>query len=70
MSWLILPGTILTLLGLAALGYCIVTAYKISKSGAEPDAARTKLQKLVAVNFAGVALSALGLMMVVIGLLI
>ena len=70
MAWLILPGIAVTLAGLAGLIYCVGVALKARKAGLNEEDMRKKLQGLVAWNMGALALSALGLMMVVSGLLL
>lgn len=68
MVWLIWIGVAVTLLGVAGLAFCVVAALNARRSGLDDAQMRAQLQKLVAYNMAGLALSALGLMMVVVGL--
>lgn len=65
---LVVLGIILVLAGLGGLAHCIRTGYAIRREKPGPDAARARLQRLVAVNLASVAGAALGLAMVVVGL--
>ena len=50
--------------------YCVAVALKARKAGLNEEDMRKKLQGLVAWNMGALALSALGLMMVVSGLLL
>lgn len=68
MTVLIIIGAIFVLAGLVGLGHCIRTGYAIRREKPDPEAARARLQRLVAVNLASVAGAALGLAMVVAGL--
>ncbi len=70
MEWMIWPGAGVTLLGLAWLGYCIVAAARARSRKLPPEAMRRRLQQLVAMNMAALGLSAIGLMMVVVGILL
>ncbi|WGI21265.1 hypothetical protein [Amylibacter sp. IMCC11727] len=70
MSWLIYPGAIVTLLGLAGLGYCIKTAMGLRTANLDDDQMTAQLQRLVPINLGSVCVAALGLMMVVIGVLL
>lgn len=70
MEWLIWAGAAVSLLGVAGLAYCIVAAAGARKAGLEEDALRRRLQQLVAWNMGALAVSAIGLMMVVIGILL
>ncbi len=70
MEWLIIVGAIISLFGLIGLLICIVRAMRIRSDGGDPDEMRAKLQPLVALNFGAMALSIIGLMCVVIGVLL
>jgi hypothetical protein len=61
-------GIVLVVAGLAGLAHCIRTGYAIRRDKPDADVARARLQRLVAVNLASVAMAGLGLAMVVIGL--
>jgi len=69
MNWLVIAGIVLTLAGLGCLIYCVLKAVRISRSDADEDTRKAALQRLVAVNAGGVALSAFGLIFVIFGLL-
>ena len=68
MDTLVWIGTFVSCLGLAGLILCIVSAWRIRRSGADESVLRARLQKLVAWNMGALLLSMLGLMMVVAGL--
>jgi hypothetical protein len=68
MQMMIWIGAALSLAGIGALIYCIVTAIRARRAGLPDDALRARLQHVVTVNLAAVAVSALGLMMVVAGI--
>ena len=70
LGWLIVAGVVVTLVGLAGLIYCVMTALKARKAGLDEEAMRAKLQGLVAWNMGALGLSALGLAMVIAGLLL
>lgn len=70
MDWLILVGAIISLIGVAGLIYCIVAAARARRNEPDPQAMKTRLQGLVAMNMAALAISTIGLMMVVIGILL
>ena len=70
MEVLIPIGALASLLGLIGLGYCIFSGIRIKRSGADLKSVAPQLQKLISINFASVGLSALGLMMVVVGILL
>ncbi|MBP7241322.1 hypothetical protein [Amaricoccus sp.] len=68
MTVLVVLGVLVVVAGLAGLGHCIRTGYAIRREKPDPEVARARLRRLVAVNLASVAAAALGLMMVVMGL--
>lgn len=68
MSFLIWPGAAVTMLGLAILMWCILQVVRARRDGLEDAAMRAKLQGIVAWNMAALGLSAIGLMMVVVGI--
>ncbi len=70
MESLIPIGSIVALLGLLGLGYCIWLVFQAKRQGLSDDEMKTRLQKVVALNMAAMGVSALGLMMVVIGILL
>ena len=71
MDMLVTAGALLSLAGVALLVWCIVQAVGMRRrSGGDEAATRTRLQRLVAVNFAALGLSAIGLMLVVVGIVL
>lgn len=70
MQAVIWGGAILTLLGVAGLGYCVVRATRARKAGLEDAAMRAELQRVVVINMAALGLSALGLALVVAGIVL
>ncbi|WP_114964432.1 hypothetical protein [Alkalilacustris brevis] len=68
MEWLIWAGALLTLCGVAGLGWCVVYALKARSAGLGDDELRARLQRAVAINLGALAVSALGLIMVVAGI--
>ncbi|MCV2865246.1 hypothetical protein [Defluviimonas sp. WL0075] len=70
MGWLIWTGAAVTLLGLAGLVACIVTVATARRAGLEEAALRAKLQRVIAWNLGALLLSAIGLMMVVVGIVL
>jgi Co/Zn/Cd efflux system component len=70
MDWLIWPGAGVALLGVIGLVVCVVSAVRLRKSGLDDVQMKARLQRLVALNLASVAISAIGLMMVVMGILL
>ncbi len=67
MEALIWIGAALTLVGLVGLIWCIVIAVRARREGLDEDAMRERLQKVVALNLGALAVSAIGLMTVVLG---
>lgn len=68
MENLIWIGAVISLLGVAGLVWCILHVLKLRRAGLSEDAMRAQMQKAVMINFAALAVSTLGLMMVVIGI--
>jgi hypothetical protein len=67
---MVLAGVVITVAGLIGLTYCIWQAFIARKSGLEGKALTARLQKLVAVNMAAFCVAAIGLAMVVVGILL
>ena len=70
MSWMIWPGAVVALLGVMGLAYCIVAAAKARRENLDSRQMQARLQALVAMNMGALAVSSIGLMMVVIGILL
>jgi hypothetical protein len=70
MTWLIYIGAIVTLLGLGGLGYCIKSALGLRTAQLDETEMTAKLQQLVPINLGSVFVAAIGLMMVVVGILL
>ena len=70
MENLIWIGALVTLLGLAGLIWCILKVQRARKKGLDDAALKAELQKVVALNLGALLLSAIGLMMVVVGILL
>jgi hypothetical protein len=70
MDWLIWIGAALTLVGVAGLLYCVVLGMRAKKAGLPDDQMRAVLQRAVIVNMAALAVSGIGLMCVVFGVLV
>ena len=68
MEYLVWIGAALTLGGVAMLVVCIVMAVRARNSGLDDDALKERLQKVVVLNLGALAVSGLGLMVVIIGL--
>ncbi|RNF33829.1 hypothetical protein A7A09_014370 [Paracoccus methylarcula] len=67
---LVWGGAALTLLGLAALLWCIVTVIRIRRARLDENAFRARMQGILAVNMGALVISALGLMTVVLGIML
>ena len=65
MVWI---GALVSLLGVAGLGWCVVMALRARNSGLPDEEMRAALQKVVIYNMAALGVSALGLMLVVMGI--
>ena len=70
MEILIWIGSILSILGLIGLLWCIKTVIKAKKLAGSDEELRTSLQKVVPLNMAALFLSAIGLMLVVLGIML
>ncbi len=70
MELLIWIGSILSILGLVGLLWCIKTVLKAKKLAASDEELRSSLQKVVPLNMAALFLSAIGLMLVVLGIML
>jgi hypothetical protein len=66
---LIVAGSLLALLGLAMLGWCIWRALAIRRAG-ETEDTTAQMQTLVAVNMAAVGIASIGLGCVVVGFIL
>jgi len=67
---LVWGGTLLTLIGLGLLILCIVKIFAARKSAASDEALQSALKRLVPLNLGAVALSAIGLMCVILGIVL
>lgn len=70
MEALVWIGAAVTLLGLVGLIWCIVKVRRSRSQGLDEDALKAELQKVVALNLGALLLSAFGLMMVVVGIIL
>jgi hypothetical protein len=70
MDWLIWIGAAVSLGGVAGLLRCIQLALRARKSGLDNSAMRARLQQIVTFNLAALGVSALGLMLVVMGIIL
>ncbi len=67
---LALLGLVLTVSGLAGLVYCVMQGIRIRGRNLPPAEIHARLHRLIAVNLGSVALSALGLAVLVIGVIL
>lgn len=70
MEILIWIGSILSLLGLVGLFWCIRTVLRAKKTASSDEELRVSLKKVVPFNMAALFLSAIGLMLVILGILL
>ncbi len=70
MQSLALLGLVLTIVGLGGLGWCIAQGLKIRRAGLPPEEIHARLHRMIAINLGSVALAALGLAVLVAGLLL
>ena len=70
MEILIWIGSILSLLGLVGLLWCIKTLLRAKKAAVSDEELRVSLQKVVPFNMAALFLSAIGLMLVILGIML
>lgn len=70
MKLLILAGALVSLGGVGGLIWCIVLALRARKAGLDDEAMRARLQYVVTLNMVALGVSALGLMLVVAGILL
>ncbi len=70
MEMLIWIGALISLVGVAGLVGCVMAAARARREKLEEEAMKSRLQVLVAWNMGALAVSAIGLMMVMIGILL
>ncbi len=70
MDNLVWMGALVTLAGVAVLAWCIVAVQRARRQALDEAALKARLQKAVAMNTGALALSAVGLMIVVVGILL
>jgi hypothetical protein len=68
MEYLVWIGAALSVAGIGGLVWCILYVVRLRKSGLDDASLRARMQKAVLVNFAALAVSTLGLMLVVTGI--
>jgi len=70
MSNLIPLGAVITLMGLVGLIWCILKVARARKQGLSDEELRVVMQTTVGLNLGALFLSAIGLMMVVLGVIL
>ena len=70
MDWFIIPGVIVTFIGLGLLFYTILRIMRAKKQRLSDDEMKVHLQSAIAWNLVAIGCSVIGLMMVVIGLML
>ncbi|MCC5956450.1 MAG: hypothetical protein JJU07_10115 [Natronohydrobacter sp.] len=70
MGMLVWIGAIVSLLGVVGLAWCVVYVMRLRRQDLEDAVMRARMQKAVLVNFAALAVSTLGLMMVIMGIVL
>lgn len=70
MAFVIWAGAALTLIGVAALIWCVLMALRARREGLTGAAMQVRLQRVVAWNVAALAVSGIGLMLVVTGVIL
>jgi hypothetical protein len=69
-AWLIWAGVGATLAGVAGLLWCIIDVAAARRAGLPDDRLRARVQRAVTVNMAALGVSALGLALVVAGIVL
>ncbi|GGF58126.1 hypothetical protein GCM10011402_07680 [Paracoccus acridae] len=67
---LIWGGAALTLAGVAALIWCVLTVARARRAGLDDDALRQRMRPVIAVNMGALALSMIGLLLVITGIML
>ena len=67
MEALVWIGTAVTLVGLVLLIWCVREAVRAKNATEDEETMKARLQRIVPVNLGALTLSALGLMMVILG---
>ena len=65
---LIWAGAAVTLAGVGVLAWCMAAVWRARRAGLADADLRARLARVVAVNLAALAISAIGLMLVVVGI--
>ncbi len=70
MTMVIWAGAAVTLIGVATLVWCVLMAMRARREGLTGAAMQARLQRVVAWNMAALAISGIGLMLVVVGVIL
>ena len=70
MDFLIILGTVVTLIGLGVLIWCILMVANARRNIKDDVQMRERLQKMAAINMLALFLSFIGLMIVVVGVIL
>ncbi len=70
MSAVIWGGAVMTLIGVGGLIFCVILAMRAKREGLSGPAMQARLQRVVTWNLGALAVSALGLMMVIVGIVL
>ena len=70
MDWLIIPGIIITCIGLALLSYTITIIFRAKRQGLSEADMQAQLQVAITWNLGAMGCSGLGLMIVAVGVLL
>lgn len=70
MGMLVWIGAMVSLLGVIGLVWCVIYVMRLRRAELEDAEMRARMQKAVLVNFAALAVSTLGLMMVIMGIVL
>ena len=70
MDFLIILGTVVTLIGLGVLIWCIIMVASARRNIKDDVRMRERLQKMAAINMLALFLSFIGLMIVVVGVIL
>jgi len=68
MQTVVWAGALVSLLGIGGLVYCVLRALRARGAGLADEAMREELQRVVIINMGALAVSAVGLMLVVLGI--
>lgn len=70
MDWLIWLGAVISAVGLAGIVWCILLVIRAKRSKGSEEEIRATLARVMPLNMGALVLSAIGLMMVVMGIIL